>query len=652
MKKLYKGIASVALSAVLSVSGISAFATEMTENPNVTVETFNHVSTLHEPENRTELKTNEVQKFIGNISNSSAPDVIYAGNTLMMSFTDVESATQYTFSYDNSEGEASMSGSSTVTVSESIAAYSTFNRDKQVWEAPKYIHPSSEGWYIQDVTLEHNADKIYAVCWEANSKLEQYENMFEDGFNLNISSLSSMFPETQIALHEYDEETKAFFPIKLFKAEENNGMMSYPHLITDSENLIMTWANINDEFDITLSYSKFDGENWSEYQNISNTGLGLMDLAFNASLASMPFVSGTINNKLVFGYIVPIDNNGNIKVVFVDEFGTEIFSKNILTTAIINTKLPGKNQNGFIYAAEDRLYMVDIETKNGTNQVVHKCVGENIGNITGVTATESGELFYGLAEYPNIIFKLSYNPVTKKYDKKSFVAETGYDIIYCSAIDAGEEEDLLVFTAKNNDLILTFNNEWEERNFNADLCYLRYSAAAIAPDDIPDLNPTTPETPSTKPSSPTTKPSDEDEAPIVEEYTEPITIAIEYKYSGEETTNVMLLTRYRSVSKEDFENTVRDFLQLNNKQVITYVKEPEFPFTNRNGNEIFCSIVIKSVEEIESEKNNDTSNVTDTPHTGSTSTGLIALGVLGVATIVFISLKKKKENTETLNTTK
>lgn len=458
MKKFFKNIlaTAVATAMCLSVNSV-AFADENSKKVNT--ETTKHIATLYEPEEREHLEVNTLYRMIGNVATEASPSIATNKNTTIMAFSDVDDAT--TLSFDESSEESSSRAA--ITVTRQAAMYSTFNKDKNVWNVPKYIHPSSSDWSVGGVVLKSDGENVYAVCLESRTI-----QLPETGL------LDLKFPDTQIAIHRYDTDTQSFAPIKLF-ASDGNSCYLMPGLVSTEDTTVITWLSIpkisisdflSKEIDVTCCYSKYVNGNWSEVKELTTMPCRLTQNAI------APYVSGTVNGKLAFVFNVNENNKGYITIK--DENNNTIYKQEGVFDLVVNGKTE-TDKDGFYFVENGELFTI---TGSPASKLV---VAKNLNGIVDLCISNSGNIFYATQQKPNIVSKIKYDAKDKRYGNVVPAANASSKVIGISVAEFSGADMLTVLTAGMSDEIKALN-KIDSENCGANLYYILCAEKAV---DVP-----------------------------------------------------------------------------------------------------------------------------------------------------------------------
>lgn len=493
MKKFFKNIlaTAVATAMCLSVNSV-AFADE---NPKkVNAETTKHIATLYEPEERERLEANTLYRMIGNVATEASPSIATSKDTTIMAFSDVDDATTLSVEESSEEGTSRAA----ITVTRQAAMYSTFNKDKNVWNVPKYIHPSSSDWSVGSVVLKSDGENVYAICLESRTI-----QLSETGL------LDLKFPDTQIAIHRYDTDTQSFAPIKLF-ASDGNSCYLMPGLVSTEDTAVITWLSIpkvsisdflSKEIDVTCCYSKYVNGNWSEVKQLT-----MMPCRLTQNTIA-PYVSGTVNGKLAFAFNV--SENHRAYITIVDENNDIIYKQEGIFDLVVN----GKNEtdkDGFYFVENGELFTI---TGSPASKLI---VAKNLDGIIDLCVSNTGNIFYATQSKPNVVSKIKYDTKDKRYGNVVPAANASSKIISISVAEFGGADMLTVLTAGMSDEIKALNKT-DSENCGANLYYTLCAEKAV---DVPVKN-----EPTTKPAD--VKDTDKTQNDYVPPYSEKETIANE-----------------------------------------------------------------------------------------------------------------------------
>lgn len=463
MNKFCKGLISIALSAAFCLSsGISAFATETSTEEAETetsITTIKHTATLHEPESREKLEFNKWEKYLSNVLSNAEPSIVTAGKTTMMTLTDLKETNEHKTIYGSNQG------SMTTTTELNASMYTIFNDSTQTWETPNYIHPSSSGWNLEGVMLQSDGTNIYAVCLE--SKLNSGKGLESFG-----DLLAGSWPETQIALHQYDAETKSFTPVKLIEPKEGYIRMA-PQLVFEDGAIVLTWAEMTSKsifeimtkgVDVSFGYTRFMEGKWTEIKSFADVTITVKG---DDEIVDTPFAAGTIGGEFVIAYIDKYGEKNKDHVLFKNEHGTLILGKEC-NPEMIMSATPSLD-NGFYYLDEGKLYFVSRETVDGQKKLVHKELAQNLSDATDIVVSENNELFYTVEKDTGSLFVRAYNSAQGKYVNDRVIRDKGTPITNLCAANYKDNTMIVILSESTKEqLNLLSDIDKEECGHNID----------------------------------------------------------------------------------------------------------------------------------------------------------------------------------------
>lgn len=597
LKNLFKKIASVTLSALICLSsGLLAANAAEDEAVEIKTTTINHQSVMYEPSERENLATNDIQKYLGSVSSASSPDVVFTSKTLMMGFTDLDRIEIKEFT-DNKDGKD-------VSVKQAyeygVGLYTTMDFTKQVWKSPKYIHPSTSEWAIKKMNLFTNGKKIYAVCLE--TKVVKDEAI-------------TLYPATQIAVHEYSEELGTFSPIKLIPAAEGKIYIN-PELVFETVGPCLTWAeyNVTDK-KISFCYARKADNNWSQVKTVPDTAIS------GSTNSTEPFVVGLINGKLAFAYAEK--GTDNKTTLFIKSYtGSVALKRETDVENVFFGKLNTNTKPCFYYVTDDRVYNVDVNEVDGVNQVSRTIVIEKFEDANHIEVTSDGDLFYTPKANDKRVSQLSYNKTTKKYETVKKAAILNSEISEFSVADLGDE-NIIFMVAESSDKEQSKLNEKESNLCHSNLYYVRYLESNTpvkeetndkVNDEKVDLG--TPET-------------DKDH----------VTVRVNYEMDGK--TGYIIIRSETDLTEKELCNKTKKVLGLGEDDLCDVVSGTKFPLKklDEGVHDVTVEITRADQQEVEDKADNNV----EIPDTGSTGISFVALTAFTFSTGTIMFLRKKKE---------
>lgn len=456
MKNLCKSIISTAIAAALCLSmGVSSFAAENSETTHKE-ETFKHMATLYEPEERTNFRQNLLYKMLGNVSQDSTVSAASTESLTMMAFTDLNTLTELTSETTAKEDSDAVSstGKLSVNYSENTAMYSLFNKEKNVWENPKYIHPSSEGWSIEDVKLESNGVSIYAMCVESkieNHSIDDYEGM---------SLLEEKLPAMQIALYEYSEETHSFAPLKLFSQEDY--CLGIPSIIFEDDFLAVSWASvpclsvadlITGTGKAELKFSKYAEGKWSEEETVAS--LDYSDI-INYTLTSD-------KDGIYFTLFYSDDEKNYVGIV--SDKKEPLFSEEIKSNVLVSAGNLPDGSDAIYFVSDHDLYCIAKINDKFTVTKMYEDISEK--DITNLQVSDSRNIFYTSQDDSTVVMEIEYDVKANLYSNAKSVAksENGISVI-ASTPSNGAEMLLIIGEGTENECASLNDQDAEHCGFN------------------------------------------------------------------------------------------------------------------------------------------------------------------------------------------
>lgn len=433
MKNLCKSIVSTAIAAALCLSmGVSSFAAENSEITHKE-ETFKHIATLYEPEERTNFKQNSLYKMLGNVSQDSTISIASTKDLTMMAFTDLDTLTELTKETTTKEDSDTASSSAKISAnySENTAMYSLFNKEKNAWGNPKYIHPSSEGWSIEDVKLESNGTSIYALCVE--SKIENHSINDYGIMNLLAEKLSAM----QIALYEYSEETHSFVPLKLFSQEDT--CLEDPSIVFEDDFLAVSWASvpclsvaelIAGTGKAEFKFAKFAEGKWSEEETI-------------ASLDYSDIINYTlVSDKDGIYFVLFYSDNEKNYVGVVSDKREPLFSEEIKSNILVSTGNLPDGSDAIYFVSDHDLYCIARVNGKFTATKVYEDISKK--DITNLQVSDSRNIFYTSKDDLTAVMEIEYDAKTNLYNNAKSVAKSENEISAIASAPSNNAEMLLI----------------------------------------------------------------------------------------------------------------------------------------------------------------------------------------------------------------
>lgn len=448
MKNLCKSIVSTAIAAALCLSmGVSSFAAENSETTHKE-ETFKHIATLYEPEERSNFKQNSLYKMLGNVSQDSTISTASTKDLTMMAFTDLDTLTELTeetIAKGDSDA-ASSTGKFSTSYSENTAMYLLFNKEKGVWENPKYIHPSSEGWNIEDIKLKSDGTSIYAMCVESkikNHSIDDYEM---------ASLLTEKLPAMQIALYEYSEETHSFVPLKLFSKEDT--CLGVPSITFEDNFLAVSWASISclsvaelisGTGKAEFKFAKFAEGKWSEEETVAS--LDYSDITDYA----------LISDKDGIYFVLFYSDDENNYVGIVNDKKEPLFSEKIKSNVLVSAGTLPDGSSAIYYVSDHDLYCIAKINGKFTITKMYEDISKN--DITNLYVSDSRNIFYTSEDDATAVMEIEYDAEANLYSNTKSVVKSENEISAIVSTPSNNAEMLLVLGEGTKDEYAKLNEQ-------------------------------------------------------------------------------------------------------------------------------------------------------------------------------------------------
>lgn len=520
MKKILKSILSTTVAAAMCFSmSAASFATEAADAQSETsVTTIKHTATLYEPEIRSKIEYNSFYKTLGNVSSDAAPSIASTNNIIMMAFTDLKETTQHeTSSQGGDEENGELTSSFTVSTTTNAAFYSTFDVQNKVWNTPKYIYPSSEDWMIEGVVLETHNNEIYALCVE--SEVSDISEETNNPFAMKM-------PISQIALHKYDSDTNSFSPVKLF--EKEGSCLLSPYFLVDNGAPVIAWFSIPQlsfgeimagNVNLSCSYSKFTNNEWSEHITVATIEYDMI------GDTTVPSVAANIDDELVFASVAT--NGEKTYLVIKDENGNVLYNEEGTPDFIYCDKLPDGNKAVY-YLKDGDLYYISRDNTQANNPISKTFVAEHLQVFSGMSVSDSGNIYYTLPQSPDTLYEIRYNSNTKTYDASYIVINADSKILDSTASSLGQY-DVVVILTEGTDNDIKNLNEIDADKCGSNIYFSIYNGSK-------KLKPNEPNSPSTseKPNDNTEKPNETSDDNTDDDFVPPYSDDNESSHSGKE----------------------------------------------------------------------------------------------------------------------